>query len=66
MVFYLFQIIKLFYERYSFCEQMQIIENLVFSSFYHNLDHLIINISLVYYMNLKLSINIHEVANRIH
>ena len=66
MVFYLFQIIKLFYERYSFCGQMQIIENLVFSSFYHNLAHLIIDISLVYYMNLKLSINIHEVANRIH
>jgi hypothetical protein len=66
MVFYLFQIIKLFYERYSFCEQMQTIKSLVFSFFYHNLVHLIININLVYYMNLKPNINIHGVTNEIH
>lgn len=51
MVFYLFQIIKLFYERYSFFEQTQTIKNSIFSFFYHNLAHLIININLVYYMN---------------
>ena len=51
MVFYLFQTIKLFYERYSFCERMKTIKNLKPSFFYHNLDRLIINIIQVYYMN---------------
>ena len=66
MVFYLFRIIKLFYERYSFYERTQTIKSLVFSFFYRNLVRLIINIIPVYYMNLKLNINIHEVTNRIH
>lgn len=51
MVFSLLQIIKLFYERFSFCEQMQTIEDLRFSFFYRNLAHLIINISPFYCMN---------------
>lgn len=51
MVFYQFQTTKLFYERYSFFEQMKIIEDLIFSYFYHNSAHSIINISLVYYMS---------------